>query len=106
MIRIKKEKPLSFLISVEEETLDVVMGEPIKIDGVEVTEMSIDLSYYWDWVVRRGLNVRVENTYDEISETTTHSVRKVDKQGYLGLTPYEHSTHIKRFIKEYKNQSI
>lgn len=106
MIRIKKkEKPLYFLISVDEGTLDIVSQDPIEIDGVQVHEFSFELSYFWDWVVRRALNIRVENRYDKISETTTQTVRVVGMDDYMKLTEDQHRNHIRRFINEYKNQT-
>lgn len=92
----------SFLISTEEETLDIVFDKPIQIGGKKVNELSFEFEYFWTWILEKKLNIRVENTYDPITETTTQSVRFVEKNDYLELSHEQQKKHIIKFINDYK----
>ncbi len=103
---IKKKEDFVFLISEDEDSLDIVFTKPIYINGVKVNELNFQFSYFWDWLIRNQLNLRIENRYDEISETTTQTARIVDKEQYLTLTQAQHKTQITKFINDYKNKSL
>lgn len=103
---IKKKEDFVFLISEDEDSLDIVFTKPIYINGVKVNELNFQFSYFWDWLVMNQLNLRVENRYDEISETTTQTARIVDKEQYLTLTQAQHKMQITKFINDYKNKSL
>ena len=103
---IKKKEDFVFLISEDEDSLDIVFTKPIYINGVKVNELNFQFSYFWEWLIRNQLNLRIENRYDEISETTTQTARIVDKEQYLTLTQAQHKTQITKFINDYKNKSL
>lgn len=103
---LRKKDDFVFLISDQENYLDIVFNKPIFVSGVKVNELNFQFSYYWSWLVSNKMNLRIENKYDEISETTTQSVRVVDKEQYLSLTQTQHKMHITKFINDYKNKSL
>jgi hypothetical protein len=105
--RMKITKPsFSFLISTEEETLDIVFDKPISVGRLKINELSIQFDYFWSWILENRLNIRIETTFDPIAETTTQTIRFVDKSEYLDLSYEQQKTHINKFLIDYKKQSL
>jgi len=103
---LRKKDDFVFLISEQEDSLDIVFNKPIFVNGAKVNELNFQFSYYWSWLVSNKMNLRIENKYDEISETMTQSARVVDKEQYLSLTQAQHKMQITKFINDYKNKSL
>lgn len=108
MFRRKSPPPIEFdyLISIEENSLDIVLLNPIYIQGTRIDELHFEYSYFFDWLKRNGMNIRVNNTYDTISETTTHSIMTVGYEEYVDVENYQMKHQILKFLNDYQKNTL
>ena len=98
----KKEQELLYLISIQDNTLDIVLKYPICIQGENISELTFELHYFFNWVIQQGLNLRIEVTYDSISETRRHFAKLVNFSEYFELPQEQIKNHISKFLNEYQ----
>jgi hypothetical protein len=100
--RQKRKQEYHFLISAQENTIDIVLKYPISIFGKNISEFTFELDYFYRWVQKNGMNIRFENRYDAISETTSHNARTISLFEYIELPPEQIRIHISKFINDYQ----
>lgn len=104
-----KKKPTStsfeFLITPDENTIDIVLLKPILIGKEYISEFNFQYDYFFDWLVKQGLNIRRETKHDSIANITIQTIRVVTKEEYLLPQLFDQNIvkeHILAFINHYK----
>jgi hypothetical protein len=109
MFRRKSTPPpieFDYLISLEENSLDIVLLNPIYLQGARIDEFHFEYSYFFDWLKRNGMNIRINNTYDTISDTMTHSVIYVGYEEYPDVGNFQVKQQILKFLNDYQKNTL